>query len=181
MTRHARGELAAGTYHVTTRSGGPIPIFLDDDDSTLFCTLLIRVLRRAGLVCRAFCFMPTHFHLLLDTPANALQAAMHRLNGLYARGFNLRHDRKGHLFGERYYCELIGSDGHMLELLRYIARNPVEAGLCDKPSDWYWGSYRDCAGLGNEFPFVDSSMFRGYFRTRHDSGLEDMRRFVGDD
>src|SRR5438552_8755725 len=91
MTRHARGELAAGTYHVTTRSGGPIPIFLDDDDRTVLCAQIIRALQRAGWVCRAFCFMKTHYHLLLDTPVNPLQRGMHRLNGVYARGFNLRH------------------------------------------------------------------------------------------
>src|SRR5690348_16575265 len=160
MTRLPRGELPAGTYHVTTRSGGPIPIFLDDDDRTFFCTLLTRWLRRLGWVCRAFCFMSTHYHLLLDTPANTLQAGMLRLNGFYARGFNLRHARAGHLFGERYFCTLVESDEHMLELLRYLARNPVEAGLCERPSSWYWGSYRGCVDLDPGFPFVDSTALR---------------------
>jgi putative transposase len=178
MARHARGELPAGTYHVTTRSGGPIPIFLDDNDSTRLAMLLIRALRKAGLVCRAFCFMPTHYHLLLDVPADALQAAMHRLNGFYARGFNLRHGRKGHLFGERYYCRLVKSDEHMIELLRYIARNPVEAGLCEKPSDWYWSSYRGCIELDDGFPFVDSTLLRSYFGENRARATELIREFV---
>jgi REP element-mobilizing transposase RayT len=180
MTRCARGELAAGTYHVTTRSGGSVPIFVDDDDRTRLCMLLARSIRRAGWVCRAFCFMTTHYHLLLDTPANTLQAGMHRLNGFYARGFNLRHDRKGHLFGERYYCEFVESDGHMLELLRYIACNPVEAGLCEKPCDWYWGSYRGCVELDDGFPFVDQTLLRSYFGADRARATELIRRFVGD-
>jgi putative transposase len=91
-----------------------VPMFLDDDDRTHFCALFIRVLRRAGWACRAFCFMTTHYHLLLDVPAETLQAGMHRLNGLYAQGFNVRHDRSGHLFGDRYGHEPVESDGAAL-------------------------------------------------------------------
>lgn len=112
-------------------------MFLDDDDRTRFAMLLIRTIMRAKWTCRAFCLMTTHYHLLLDVAANALQPGMQHLNGNYARGFNLRHGRSGHLFGERYHDVLVESDEHMLELLRYIARNPVEAGLCARPSDWY--------------------------------------------
>jgi len=124
--------------------------------------------------------MTTHYHLLLDVGANVLQAGMQQLNGNYARAFNVCHGRSGHLFGDRYYAVRVESDQHMLALLRYFARNPVEAGLCAKPSDWYWGSYRGCADIGQEFPFVDSSMFRAYFGTRRESGVDELRAFVGD-
>ena len=181
MTRHPRGPIPAGIYHVNTRGAGPAPIFRDDDDRTMFCMQLVRTIVRMGWVCRAFCFMTTHYHLLVDVPRESLQPGMRRLNGYYARAFNLRHGRNGHLFGERYYDVLIESDEQMLEVVRYIVRNPVEARLCKKPSDWYWSSYRGCIGLDNEFPFVDSAMFRSYFSTARESGIEELRRFVGDD
>jgi hypothetical protein len=68
----------------------------------------------------------------------------------------------------------------MLELLRYIARNPVESGLCEKPSDWYWGSYRGCVELDDGFPFVDSTPLRSYFGADRTRATELIRRFVGD-
>jgi REP element-mobilizing transposase RayT len=173
--------LAAGTYHVTTRSGGPIPIFHDDEDRTLFCIQLIRAIKSARWVCRAFCLMSTHYHLLLDIPENGLQHGMHRLNGCYAKWFNRRHGRVGHLFGERYYSGLVESDGHMLQLLRYFALNPVQAGLVTRPSEWYWGSYRGCAGLDAGFPFVDSSLLRGYFGSVEPRACELLRLFVGEE
>jgi REP element-mobilizing transposase RayT len=142
---------------------------------------LVRAMKSASWVCRAFCLMSTHYHLLLDVPENGLQHGMRRLNGCYARWFNGRHDRVGHLFGERYYSRLVDSDGYMLYLLRYIARNPVEAGLVTRPSDWYWGSYRGCAGLDAGFPFVDSSLLRGYFSSAEDRASELIRLFVGDE
>jgi putative transposase len=181
MTRVPRGAVPAGIYHVNTRGAGPAAIFRDDDDRTMFISQLIRTIVRMDWICRAFCFMTTHYHLILEIPAETLQPGMRRLNGYYARAFNLRHGRSGHLFGERYHDVMVESEQHMLALLRYLALNPVEAGLCAKPSDWYWGSYRDCAGLGHEFPFVDASMFRGYFDIGHDGDVDELRRFVGDD
>jgi putative transposase len=177
MARRKRGDIPAGIYHVNTRGAGPAPIFRDDDDRTMFCSQLVRTIVGMGWICRAFCFMTTHYHLLVDVPAETLQPGMRRLNGNYARAFNLRHGRSGHLFGERYYDAYVETDQHMLAILRYFARNPVEAGMCATPSDWYWGSYRGCLGLADDFPFVDSSMFRDYFH----SDADDMRRFVGED
>jgi REP element-mobilizing transposase RayT len=181
MARKNRGHLPAGIYHVTTRSAGPIALFRDDDDRTMFSTLLIRTLRNTQSACRGFCLMTTHYHLLLEVHTNVLQAGMQQLNGNYGRAFNVCHNRSGHIFGDRYYAVRVETDQHMLALLRYFARNPVEAGLCAKPSDWYWSSYRGCVDTDQEFPFVDSSMFRGYFRTARDPGIDELRTFVGDE
>ncbi|MDX6474157.1 MAG: hypothetical protein QOK22_2973 [Gaiellaceae bacterium] len=181
MARKNRGHLPAGIYHVTTRSAGPIALFRDDDDRTMFSTLLIRTLRNTQSACRGFCLMTTHYHLLLEVQTNVLQAGMQQLNGNYGRAFNVCHNRSGHIFGDRYYAVRVETDQHMLALLRYFARNPVEAGLCAKPSDWYWSSYRGCVDTDQEFPFVDSSMFRGYFRTARDPGIDELRTFVGDE
>jgi hypothetical protein len=68
----------------------------------------------------------------------------------------------------------------MLHALRYIARNPVEAGLCRRPSEWPWGSYRGCAGLDSGFAFVDSSLLRAYFGRDRREATQLLRAFVGD-
>jgi putative transposase len=162
------------------RSAGPIPMFLDDFDRTLFCIMLARAIKKHNWICRAFCLMTTHYHLLLDVQDNALQPGMHNLNGPYNQRFNARHKRSGHLRGDRYYAIRVESDGHMLQLLRYIARNPVEAGLCEYPSDWPWSSYRGCAELDGGFAFVDSSLLRAYFGSDRRLATRLVRDFVGD-
>lgn len=101
VARQARGDLPEGTYHVTIRSAGPIPMFVDDADRNRFCRLLTARIRRNEWTCHAFCLMTTHYHLLLGVRANSLQPGMHRLNGQYAQGFNARHGRSGHLHGDR--------------------------------------------------------------------------------
>ena len=179
--RRARGSIAAGTYHVTTRSAGPTPIFTDDVERTQFCNQLVHTMRRTLWTCRAFCVMSTHYHLLLDVSENKLQDGMQRLNWAYSRRFNARHGLSGHLFGERFHAVPVENDGHMLSLLRYLALNPVAAGLCTSPSDWIWGSYRGCIGVDDRFPFVDSTLLRSYFGTDAERATVLIRQFVEDE
>jgi hypothetical protein len=47
----------------------------------------------------------------------------------------------GHVFQGRYRSERVTSDSQLIATLRYIALNPVEAGLCEDPRDWSWSSY----------------------------------------
>lgn len=155
-------------------------MFLDDIDRTWFCNRLARIVREHNWICHAFCLMTTHYHLVLEVPANALQRGMQRLNGPYAQWFNWSHGRSGHLGGARYYAGGVTVEGHELRLLRYLARNPVDAGMCERPSDWPWGSYRGCAGLDAGFPFVDSSRLRAYFGRDEQQACQMLRDFVGD-
>ena len=155
-------------------------MFIDDFDRTMFCNLLAGAVRKLQWVCHAFVLMTTHFHLLLEVEDDVLQPGMQSLNGPYAQRFNARHGRWGHLRGDRYSARPVESEGHMLHAWRYIARNPVEAGLCKLPSDWVWGSYRGCTGLEKEFPFVDSSKIRGCFSSDRDTACRLLREFCGD-
>jgi putative transposase len=63
---------------------------------------------------------------------------MHRLNGRYARHFNDRHSRRGHLFGDRFSAYLVRDAEHLEQTYAYIEANPVKAGLCAQIDDWPW-------------------------------------------
>ncbi len=178
MARQARGHLPDGTYHVTHRSAGPIPMFIDDVDRMDFCRRLARTTERLGWTCRSFCLMTTHYHLLVDIKLDLLQPGMHGLNGPYAQQFNKRHGRWGHLRGDRYSAEPVENDLHMLRAFRYIARNPVRGGLCTSPDEWPWSSYRGAAGLDADFAFVDQRPIRAYFGGDSERALRLLRGFV---
>jgi REP element-mobilizing transposase RayT len=164
MAGAPRGHLDSGIYHVTTRTAGPIPMFDDDDDRTQYCRLLHRLPQKSPLSIRMFCLMGTHVHLLLEThEENSLQGGMRWLNWYYAFWFNRKHGRSGHLFGRRYWCRHVETTGHLLNAVRYIARNPVRAGLCELVEEWPWSSYRGCVGLDDSFAFVDAAPLRAQF------------------
>ena len=85
--------------------------------------------------------MGNHIHLLVETRDPNLGDGMHRLQGSYAQYFNRRHGYVGHLFQDRYKAVPVTSDGQLVMAAAYIARNPVEAGLCASAIDWTWSSH----------------------------------------
>ena len=82
--------------------------------------------------------MGTHYHLVLDARREALSCGLQRLNGLYARYFNVRHDRFGHVFAGRFAARVIEDETYLYDACAYVVLNPVKAGLCDQAHDWPW-------------------------------------------
>jgi hypothetical protein len=72
---------------------------------------------------------------------------MQWMNGKYAQWFNRRHERSGHLFQGRFKGFLVEKESYLLALIRYVALNPVRAGMVDRPEKYNWSSYRATAGL----------------------------------
>lgn len=163
MPRPPRLQIPQGTYHVTARRCASGPLFVDVHDRATFAAILNTVLRRYDWTCSSFCLMTTHYHLLVTTPNPNLASGMQRLNSLYARSFNRRQAVDGHVFKGRYHAELIQGEGHLLEVCRYIALNPVRAGLCVDPADWRWSSYRASVGLEKAPAFLTTSWLLGLF------------------
>jgi putative transposase len=116
-------------------------IFRDDADRLLYLRLLEQTCRRAEWLCLSYCLMGTHMHLLIETPRPNLGWGMQRLHGMFGRAFNMRHGQCGHAFEARYNAKLVTTDAQIWMTVAYIARNPVEAGLCSSPEAWPWSSH----------------------------------------
>jgi REP element-mobilizing transposase RayT len=132
--------------HVTTRGQDRRTIFVDDGDFRRFLGHLETAVVRYELRCHSYCLMPNHFHLLFEAPPAAFGHAMKMLNGAYARYFNWRHSRSGHVFERAYHLEPVQRDVHLLECFRYIVNNPVRAGLTQTAGAWPWSSYQASVG-----------------------------------
>ena len=131
-----------GTYHVYAQSVSSRPLFPDSDARRLFLRLLGFTTERYLWHLQSYCLMTTHFHLLLRTEAPNLARGMQWLNGVYGAALNTIESDRGHVFGARYGSSPVTTDAYYLEVVRYIALNPVRAGLCVDPADWPWSSYR---------------------------------------
>ena len=102
--------------------------------------LLSDVVASGRWSCYAYCLMGTHYHLVLESDCHALSAGVQRLNGIYAQFFNRRHERTGHLFGDRFHAWVIVNEEHLRATCAYVVENPVRAGLCANPSEWPWSA-----------------------------------------
>ena len=127
MPRSARIDIPGVLYHVIVRGIERRDIFLDDDDRLSFVQRLSSLLEKTSTSCLAWALIPNHFHLLLRTSEVKLATFMRRLLTGYAVVFNLRHERSGHLFQNRYKSLVCQEDAYMLELVRYIHLNPIRA------------------------------------------------------
>lgn len=122
-------------------------IFLDDRDHRQFEFLLGEVVLDYGIECWGFCEMSNHYHAIVRPTKANFSEAIRILNGNYAQWWNKRHNRVGHTFQGRFKDQIVDTDKYLMALIRYVARNPLRAGLVNDLANWRFGSYRALAGL----------------------------------
>jgi REP element-mobilizing transposase RayT len=138
-------------------------VFLDNDDRQSFIAGLDDCCQLTGWTCIAFCLMTNHYHLLVELAAPRLSDGMHLLNTMHAVRFNRRHERTGHVFDARFGSTTVDDAEHGEAVVRYIALNPVRAGLCKRPEDWPWSSYSAAAGYSPTVPGVEPDQALRWF------------------
>ena len=180
MSRPLRLDHAGALWHVTSRGNERREVFLDDADRREFLQLLGRSVELFGWKLHAWVLMGNHYHLLVGTPEATLSRGMRQLNGDYAQHFNRRHGRDGHVFQGRFKAILVQREAHLLEVSRYIVRNPVGAGLVASAGDWPWSSFRATAGLESAPEWLDTSFLLEQFGSRRATAATKYREFVLD-
>jgi putative transposase len=135
-------------YHVIVQAADDGVIYPDDAARLQQLDLFERCIPKYDWVSFGYCLLSTHGHFLVQTREANIAAGMQWLNGLYGQRLNRRLDRRGHVFGARYFTKLIETDGHLLVSIRYVAHNALEAGMCETLFDWPWSSYPAVVGFG---------------------------------
>lgn len=174
-------EFASGEiYHVYNRGVGKMNIFVDEQDFKVFLFRLKENLfpesidysllpkyaaRRKTLPSNSFdlisyCLMPNHFHLLIrqNTELSITQLILKVCTG-YSKYFNKKYDRVGSLFQDKFKAVRINRNEQLLWTSFYIHENPKKALLVSELSDYFWSSYRDYAGLKNNFFIICKTEF----------------------
>ena len=146
MARPLRIEYPGAYYHLINRGLERRDTFRHLKDYEYFLGLLERIKEKYGIVVHAFCLMPNHYHLFIQTPQGNLSKAMRQLDGNHTQKFNKRYKRVGPLFQGRYKAVLIDADSYSLQLVKYIHLNPVKAKLVQKPEEYQFSSYASYTG-----------------------------------
>jgi REP element-mobilizing transposase RayT len=144
MPRKLRLEFPGAVYHLTNRGDAGEPIFRDDFDRERFLQTLGEASEKSRWHVLAFCLLPNHFHLVLETPQFNLVAGMKWFLGTYTNRFNRRHRQRGHVFAGRYRAVLVEPSAERLRLAcEHVHLNPARAGLLapdEKLSSYRWSS-----------------------------------------
>ncbi len=165
---------------MTTRGVARNPIYLAEIERQSFLATLATTVTQHRWTLIAYCLMGNHYHLLLRTEDANLAVGMKYLNACHAQRFNLRHDRPGHLFGGRYWSTVVGDESHLTEVGRYIALNPVRAGICREPARWRWSSYRATIGLDRPPSYLDPTTLLAPFGPTPERARRAFRAYVED-
>ena len=171
-------DAAPGLHHIGVGAAGPAPYFRDDVDHLTWTRFFAHTIDRYGWTCIAVCELSTHWHAILDVPDDTLPRGLHWLNSEYGKAFNARHGRVGYLVRDRYWSRRKATDAEALTAFRYVSQNPVNAGVADRPEDWFWSSFATTIGLATTFPFVDATLVLMQFGTSHAVAIPALRRFV---
>ncbi|MCH8096553.1 MAG: transposase [Proteobacteria bacterium] len=121
-------------------------VFASERDRLAFLALLGEVSEIFAVEVHVFCLMGNHYHLLLHTPRGNLGRAMRHLNGVYTQRHNRAAGRDGPLFRGRYKAILLDADAWLMQVSRYVHRNPLQARLVARLDRYRWSSYRAYIG-----------------------------------
>lgn len=101
----------------------------------------LRELRKQyGCRIHSFVLMSNHYHLLISTPRSNIGEAMKYLHREVARKVNRAAGRTNHFFGGRYKWSLIDDENYYWNAVKYVFRNPLRAGLCEKVEAYPYSS-----------------------------------------
>ncbi len=139
MGRLNRGKiLYDGCYaHVFSRAADKRCIFNHDEDFDKFKALLLASKEKFSYRIHHYSLMHTHFHLAVSMDsARKFSEGLKVVKRNYARYFNLRNQRFGPLWRDRFKSLLIEDERYLQACGRYIESNPVAAGMVDRCENW---------------------------------------------
>jgi REP element-mobilizing transposase RayT len=153
--RNPRNQAAGAIHHVFSRGNRRDLIFRVDYDFHRFLLYLGDEIVAREWRCLAYALIPNHYHLVIETTVENLSAGMHRLNLRWAKAFNREYGLCGHVFQSRFGSRVVTDELDFNNLLRYVLRNPVSAGLCRQADDWPWSIGGEIAGAAEPRWIVD--------------------------
>lgn len=159
MPRGPRFVFQNAFYHVFNRGINKQPIFLSEADYHFFLDKLHALKKKYDHSLYAFCLMPNHFHISIQTRKTSISKIMASLSTSYSMYFNRTYNHFGPVFQNRFKSILVESDTYFIKLSQYIYLNPVKAKLAEDPVAYPFSSIRE-AFSKEPLHFLDQDIVR---------------------
>jgi REP element-mobilizing transposase RayT len=135
MPTRLRVDLA-GYHHVINRGVNRSVVFDHADDKEMFLQIVNKSATIHKVTLHDYSIMDNHYHLLIETQKENISIFMRIVNANYAKYYNKKYTRSGHLWQDRYKSRYITSEDYLYTLVKYIECNPIEAGLTQKVGEY---------------------------------------------
>jgi REP element-mobilizing transposase RayT len=178
MSRPLRIEYPNAWYHILNRGRRGEPVFTNKWDYIGFIELLKDTCEVWNMRISAYCLMPNHYHLLVQTPDANISRCMRHIDGVYTQRFNRHHECDGSLFRGRYKSILVEADRYLLQLVRYIHCNPLKAGLTDRLDRYAWSSHRGYLSKAEKWNWLYKDFILSMLSKNKGNRLKNYRQFI---
>ncbi len=178
MARPLRIEYPGAWYHVLNRGRRKEKVFFQESDYLMFMDILEESTDVFNLEVHAYSLIPNHYHLLIRTPDGNLSRIMRHINGSYTQKINRRYGLEGSLFKGRFKSILVEEETYLLELIRYIHRNPLKAGLEKKLGEHRWTSHYSYNDVKKKPGWLKTENVLRYFSEYDKEALRKMNAYI---
>jgi len=147
MPRSARVVIPKCPHHLTQRGNHNEDVFFSERDRQIYLELIAHYAAKHDVAVVAYCLMSNHVHFVVVPATEASLARAFKPSHIrYTQHVNRAQGLAGRLWQGRFFsCPL--DTPHLWTAVRYVERNPVQAGLVTKAEDWPWSSARGHCGL----------------------------------
>ena len=118
-------------------------LFSKERDYAAFEELLEQTGESRPMRVCAYCLMPNHWHFVLwPREDDELTGFLRWLTHTHTMRWHVHHGTRGtgHLYQGRFKSFPVQTDEHFYAVVRYVERNPLRAGLVERPDQWRWSS-----------------------------------------
>lgn len=139
--RSPRVYLKEAVYYTTAKAVDNELLFRDDADYAYFIEMLRSRKEKYNFILYAFCLLPGHYHLLMETKDKNISKIMQAINTSYSLYFNNKYHRQGHLLQGRFGMKAMEKDPSLLEATCHIHLNPLKLKITKFIEDYPFSSY----------------------------------------
>ena len=161
-----------GIYHIINRGVERRNIFLEPTDYEYMFDLLSKIVKDYKIILHTFCLMTNHYHILLETKEHNLSKVVQFVNDKYAKYFNKKYTRSGHLWQGRYKSYALYDDAHFWIVAKYIERNPIKANMVQNIEDYRFQSYFQWKNKTDDLSILNDSKI-------YDMTLKEYSDYIG--
>jgi len=157
MARLPRLAVPGQAHLVVHRAHGAQALSVDNDDLALALHCLRDAVATRQVALHAYALLRDRVWLLL-TPSTTdeLGRLLQSFGRAYTTTFNRRHGGRGSVWAGRYRCTVVEPGPALRDVLLFVDRSPVRAGLAAEAADWPWSSAAYHLGVAQD-PLITQS------------------------